>query len=113
MDLRVDVWVARDGAVHSVLLKDLSSVGARISTPVRFARRDVLSLIIETDRGEKARPVCSVASVRPLPGELHCDYGLKFTAPRPPEIEIIEKFVARQLLVRNAGADAFKIARVR
>jgi hypothetical protein len=113
MDLRINVRVARDGAIHSVFLEDLSSSGARISTPMKFSRSDVLSLIVETDKGERLHPVCRIASIRPRRGELHIDYGLKFVALKPGDAEAVRKYVARQLTQRTAGTTAFTSARFR
>ena len=108
---RVDVRLARDGVVHSVFLEDLSSSGARISTPVRFARNDVLSLRLTNDRGEKLEPICRIASIRPRRGELHIDYGVKFVGLSAGDTEKIRKHVARQQLLRTAGTTAFSLGR--
>jgi hypothetical protein len=109
--IRVDVRRARDGTVHSVLLEDLSSSGARISTPVRFARNDVVSLTLTNGRVEKMEPVCRIASIRPRRGELHIDYGLKFVALSAQDAENIRKLVSRQELLRAVGTTAFSLAR--
>jgi len=112
-DVRVDVRLARDGSVQSVLLEDLSSSGARVSTPARFARNDVLSLRLTNDRGEKIEPVCRIASIRPRRGELHIDYGLKFVALSAADAEKIRKHVAHQQSLRLAGTTAFSLAQER
>jgi hypothetical protein len=110
-DIRVDIRLARDGSVQSALLEDLSSSGARISTPIRYSRNDVLSLTLTNDRGEKIEPVCRIASIRPRRGELHIDYGLKFVALSADDTEKIRKQVARQQSLRTAGTTAFSLAR--
>ena len=110
---RVDVRLARDGAIHSVLLEDLSSSGARISTPTKFARNDVLTLRLTNDRGERIEPVCRIASIRPRRGELHIDYGIKFVSLEGVEAERLRKYVTRQQLLRSAGTTAFSLGRDR
>jgi len=112
-DQRVDVRLARDGAVHSVLLEDLSSSGARISTPVRFARNDALSLTLTNESGEKIELVCRIASIRPRRGELHIDYGLRFVGLSAVDAERIRKYVVRQQALRTAGTTAFSLGRNR
>ena len=109
-ELRVDVRVARDGAVHSVLLEDLSTTGARISTPVPLQKRDVLTLVLEQLRDGKIETICRVASIRPRRGELHVDYGLKFIGLRPADADAIRRYVASQQL-QAAGATAYRIRR--
>ena len=112
-DLRVDVRLARDGTIHAVLLEDLSSSGARISTPVHFARNDVLSLTLTTEGGEKIELVCRIASIRPRHGELHIDFGLRFVGLSAANAEKIRKHVLRQQSLRTAGTTAFSLARNR
>jgi len=111
--LRIDVRLARDGAVHSVLLEDLSSSGARISTPVRFSRNDVLSLTLTNAGGEKIDLVCRIVSIRPRRGELHIDFGLRFVGLRAGDAEKIRKHVVRQQALRDAGTTAFSLGQNR
>jgi len=45
IELRVEMRVARDGAMHTVLLEDLSAGGARLATPIRMTKSDVITLV--------------------------------------------------------------------
>ena len=113
MELRVDVRLARDGAVHSVLLEDISTGGARITTPLRLSKSDVITLVFIAPRNEKIELVCRIVSVRPLEGALHVDYGLKFVALKPAVAHVVRRLVARRQQLQATGAAAFTSARTR
>jgi hypothetical protein len=113
MDLRVNVRSARDGQIHSVYLEDLSTGGARISTPLRLAKSDTLGLVLEPQIGSKVEVLCRIVSIRPRRGELHIDYGLKFVSLRSGEADAIRSYVAGQQRNRMAGSPAFISSRSR
>ncbi|HEY7992746.1 MAG TPA: PilZ domain-containing protein, partial [Candidatus Eremiobacteraceae bacterium] len=94
VEVRVDARLARDGAVHSVLLEDLAAGGARISTPMRLSKSDVLTIIVETAYGVKIQAVCRIVSIRPRHGQLHIDYGVRFVGLREQDAEALRRYVA-------------------
>ena len=112
-ELRVNVRLARDGVVHSVLLSDLSTGGARITTPLRLSKNDVLTLMFEPSHGAKIEIVSRIVSVRPRQGELHLDYGLNFVALKRNDGDAIRRFVLRHQQLQMGGATAFSAARAR
>jgi PilZ domain-containing protein len=111
MELRVNVRLARDGAVHSVLLEDISTGGAKISTPLRLSRSDVLTLVFDAPRNERLEMICRIISIRPRPGELHLDYGLKFVSLKPEIADAVRRLVARRQQLQSPGVAAFTNAR--
>ena len=113
IELRVDARLARDGAVHSVLLEDLSAGGARISTPMKLTKSDVLTIIVETAFGVKVQAVCRIISIRPRQGQLHIDYGVKFVGLREVDAETLRRYVASQIRLKSDGTVAYSSARFR
>jgi c-di-GMP-binding flagellar brake protein YcgR len=113
IELRVDARLARDGAIHSVLLEDLSAGGARLSTPMRLTKSDVLTIIVETSYGVKVQAVCRIVSVRPRQGQLHIDYGVKFVGLREVDAETLRRYVASQIRLKSDGTVAYSSARFR
>ena len=113
VEVRVDARLARDGAVHSVLLEDLAAGGARISTPMRLSKSDVLTIIVETAYGVKIQAVCRIVSIRPRQGQLHIDYGVRFVGLRELDAEALRRYVAAQLRLKADGGTAYSSARFR
>jgi len=113
VEVRVDARLARDGAVHSVLLEDLAAGGARISTPMRLSKSDVLTIIVETAYGVKIQAVCRIVSTRPRQGQLHIDYGVRFVGLREQDAEALRRYVAAQLRLKADGGTAYSSARFR
>jgi c-di-GMP-binding flagellar brake protein YcgR len=113
VEVRVDARLARDGAVHSVLLEDLAAGGARISTPMRLSKSDVLTIIVETAYGVKIQAVCRIVSIRPRQGQLHIDYGVRFVGLREQDAEALRRYVAAQLRLKADGGTAYSSARFR
>lgn len=113
VEVRVDARLARDGAVHSVLLEDLAAGGARISTPMRLSKSDVLTIIVETAYGVKIQAVCRIVSIRPRQGQLHIDYGVRFVGLREQDAEALRRYVAAQLRLKAEGGVAYSSARFR
>lgn len=113
IELRVDARLARDGAVHSVLLEDLAAGGARISTPMKLTKSDVLTIIVETAFGVKVQAVCRIVSIRPRQGQLHIDYGVKFVGLREVDAETLRRYVASQIRLKSDGTVAYSSARFR
>ena len=113
VEVRVDARLARDGAVHSVLLEDLSAGGARISTPMKLTKSDVLTIVVETAFGVKIQAVCRIISVRPRQGQLHIDYGVRFVGLREQDAEALRRYVAAQLRLKAEGGTAYSSARFR
>lgn len=113
IELRVDARLARDGAMHSVLLEDLSAGGARISTPMKLTKSDVLTIIVQTAYGVKVQAVCRIVSIRPRSGQLHIDYGVKFVGLRDVDAETLRRYVASQLRLKSDGTVAYSSARFR
>lgn len=113
VEVRVDARLARDGATHSVLLEDLSAGGARISTPLKLAKSDVLTIIVETAYGVKVQAVCRIVTIRPRTGALHIDYGVKFVGLREVDAETLRRYVASQIRLKSDGTVAYSSARFR
>lgn len=113
IELRVDARLARDGAMHSVLLEDLSAGGARIATPLKLTKSDVLTIIVQTAYGVKVQAVCRIVSIRPRAGQLHIDYGVKFVGLREVDAETLRRYVASQIRLKSDGTVAYSSARFR
>jgi len=113
IELRVEMRVARDGAMHTVLLEDLSAGGARLATPIRMTKSDVITLVVETSFGVKVQAICRIVSIRPRPGALHIDYGVRFVGLREADAEALRRYVATELRQRSEGTVAFSSARFR
>ena len=113
VEVRVDARLARDGATHSILLEDLSAGGARISTPIKLTKSDVLTILVETAFGVKIQAVCRIVSIRPRSGQLHIDYGVRFVGLREQDAEALRRYVAAQLRLKSDGAVAYSSARFR
>lgn len=113
IEVRVDARLARDGAIHSVLLEDLSAGGARISTPMRLSKSDVLTIVVETAYGVKIQAVCRIVSIRPRQGQLHIDYGVRFVGLREQDAEALRRYVAAQLRQKAEGGTTYSSARFR
>lgn len=97
----------KDGSAAAVILADLSFGGARIATPLRLGKNEELTLIINAGRHQPFEVGCKVVTVRPHAGRLHFDYGVKFIAVKPGEIERLRKFVSQRDDARKAGVSAF------
>ena len=113
VEVRVDARLARDGAVHSVLLEDLSAGGARISSPMKLTKSDVLTIVVETAYGVKIQAVCRIVSIRPRQGQLHVDYGVRFVGLREQDAEALRRYVAAQLRLKAEGGTTYSSARFR
>ena len=100
---RAEMHRAKDGSAQSVILVDLSHGGARISTPLKLTRDEALTLIINAGRHQPFEVGCRVVVVRPRHGRLHYDYGLKFVAVKPGEIQRLRTFVAKHDDARKSG----------
>jgi len=107
MEERAEMHRAKDGSAQSVILADLSFGGARIATPLKIAKNEDLTLIINAGRHRPFEVGCKVVTVRPRIGKLHHDYGVKFVAIKPGEVERLRKFVVERDDARKAGVAAF------
>lgn len=100
--LRVRLRVGAEGPMHSVLLEDLSTGGARISTPQRLPRGKHYLLMIDRDGEPSIAAPCTIVSERKRAGQLHVDYGLAFTDLAPAALEKLQRLVDK---FRSFGAD--------
>jgi c-di-GMP-binding flagellar brake protein YcgR len=107
MEERAEMHRLKDGTAGSVILADLSGGGACIATPLKLAKGEGLTLIVNAGRHRPFEVGCRVVSVRPRKGKLHFDYGVKFVAVKPGEIERLRKFVAERDDARKSGVAAF------
>ena len=107
IELRVRLRAGTDGELHSVLLHDLSTGGARISTPQKLRSGKRYVLMIDSD-GESIAAPCKIVSERRHRSELHVDYGLAFVGLSAASSEklqrLIDKF--RSLTPGNAAFSA-------
>ena len=104
MEEHAELRRVKDGSAHTVIIGDLSSGGARIATPQRMSEGEDLTLIISAGRRQQFEVGCEIVSVRPREGRLHYDYGVKFVAFHPGDIEQLREFVASRGDARKAGA---------
>jgi hypothetical protein len=107
MEERAEMHRIKDGSAQSVILADLSYGGARIATPLKLAKNEELTLIINAGRHKPFEVGCKIVAVRPRVGRLHFDYGVKFVAIKPGEVERLRKFVVERDDARKAGVAAF------
>jgi c-di-GMP-binding flagellar brake protein YcgR len=107
MEERAEMHRLKDGTAQSVILADLSYGGARIATPLKLAKNEELTLIVNAGRHKPFEVGCKVVAVRPRVGRLHFDYGVKFVAIKPGEVERLRKFVGERDDARKAGVMAF------
>jgi c-di-GMP-binding flagellar brake protein YcgR len=94
----------KDGSSHTIILGDLSAGGARLATPQRMSEGEDLTLTINAGRKQQFEVGCVIVSVRPRHGRLHFDYGVKFVAFHPGELERLREFVTSRGDARKAGA---------
>lgn len=111
MEERAEMHRIKDGSAQAVILADLSPGGARIATPLRLAKNEELTLIINAGRRQPFEVGCNIVRVRPRTGRLHYDYGVKFVAIKPGEVERLRKFVADHDDARKMSVEAFSNAR--
>lgn len=102
----------KDGSAQAVILADLSPGGARIATPLKLGKNEELTLIINAGRRQPFEVGCNVVVVRPRVGRLHYDYGVKFVAIRPGEVERLRKFVAERDDARKTSGTPFSSTRM-
>jgi hypothetical protein len=107
MEERAEMHRHKDGSAQSVILADLSYGGARIATPLKLAKNEELTLIINAGRHRPFEVGCRVITVRPRVGRLHFDYGVKFVAIKPGEGERLRTFVVERDDARKTGVAAF------
>ena len=100
--LRVRLRVGADGPMHSVLLEDLSTGGARISTPQRLPCGRHYLLMIDRDGEPSIAAPCTIVSERKRAGQLHVDYGLAFCDLGPSSLEKLQSLVDK---FRSSRAD--------
>lgn len=92
---RADLHRSKDGTKSTVIIADLSPGGARISTPLRFAPGEDLTITIAAGRSAPFTLGCHVVFARSQKyGRIHHDYGVKFVRMRPGDLERLRGFVA-------------------
>jgi c-di-GMP-binding flagellar brake protein YcgR len=101
---------AKDGTSHSVIVVDLSQGGACIATPLKLAPNERLGLSISAGKSPFEFG-CQVVTVRERPGRLHFDYGVKFVAVKPGEIDRLRSFIAYRDDARKSRLGAFSNVR--
>jgi len=104
---RAEMQRVRDGSAQFVILENLSQGGARIATPSKLSKGEELTLVIDAGKHEAFRIGCCVVTSRRKSGRLHFEYGVKFVAVRPGEIERLRQFVSDRDDSRKAGNAAF------
>ena len=104
MEERADLHRSKDGTKHTVIISDLSSGGARISSELRFARGEDLTLTIAAGRAAPFTLGCHVVFGRTTSGRIHSDYGVQFVRVRPGDLERLSKFVASRDDARTVAA---------
>lgn len=101
---RAELRRVRDTEPEQVVLVDLSIGGARISTPLRLREGEDVTLVVDPSRRMPFTLGCLVIFSNRMLGKIHGDYGLKFTAVKPGDIERLRKFVAGRDDARRNGA---------
>ena len=109
VELRAQLRAGSAGELQSVFLEDLSTGGARVSTPLRLSRSARYTLIVDHIAQTQIAAPCRIVSSRPRPGELHIDYGLAFDALSPAALDKVRKLVDT-LQVSRTGSSAFSAA---
>ncbi len=94
MEERADLYRTKDASKHTVIVYDLSTGGARISSELRFAKGEDLTLTISAGRSASFTLGCSVIFARQKPGRIHSDYGVQFIRVKPGDLERLQTFVA-------------------
>lgn len=95
MEERADLHRTKDGLKSTVIVADLSSGGARLSTPERLAVGEDVTITISAGRSASFTLGCSVVFARAQrAGRIHNDYGVKFVRVRPGDLERLRGFVA-------------------
>ena len=103
MEERADLYRTKDASKHTVIVYDLSAGGARISSELRFANGEDLTLTISAGRSASFTLGCLVVFVRQKPGRIHSDYGVRFVRVRPGDLERLRTFVAARDDARHAA----------
>jgi PilZ domain len=104
MEERADLYRTKDATKHTVIVYDLSSGGACISSELRFAKGEDLTLTISAGRNASFTLGCSVIFARQKAGRIHSDYGVRFIRVRPGDLERLRAFVASHDDARHAAA---------
>jgi len=94
----------RDTQPEQVILVDLSTGGARISTPLKLGEGEEVTLVVDPGRRLPFTFGCAVIFANRMRGKIHAEYGLKFTAVKPGDIERLRAFVAGRDDARRSGA---------
>ncbi|HXW76056.1 MAG TPA: PilZ domain-containing protein [Candidatus Eremiobacteraceae bacterium] len=103
---RAEMHRTKDGSAGTVILGDLSTGGARIASTMRMSKGEDLTLIVNAGRHQPFEVGCRIVTVRPRKG-LHFDYGVKFVAVKPGEVERLRRFLQDRDDARRAGVEAF------
>jgi len=100
---RAEMHRVKDGSAQFVILEDLSYGGARIATPSRLGKGEQLTLIINAGKRQPFEVGCSIVTTLRKTGRLHFEYGVKFVAIKPGEMERLRKFVTERDDSRKSG----------
>lgn len=112
LEERADLHRSKDGTKGTVIVADLSSGGARLSTPLRLGVGEDLTITIASGRTASLTLGCSVVFARAQRGgRIHSDYGVKFVRVKPGDLEKLRGFVAARDDAR-LGAAPFHMKRV-
>jgi len=94
MEERADLYRTKDASTHTAIVYNLSGGGACISSELRFAVGEDLTLTISAGRSASFTLGCTVIFARQKPGRIHGDYGVKFVRVRQGDLERLRTFVA-------------------
>jgi PilZ domain-containing protein len=95
LEERADLERSKDGTKSTVIVADLSSGGARLSTPMRLAVGEDLTITIAAGRTASFTLGCSVIfALAQRSRRIHNDYGVKFVRIKPGDLERLRGFVA-------------------
>jgi len=103
MEESAEMHRLKDGTAQFVILENLSYGGAKIATTSKLGKGEQLTLIINAGKRQPFEVGCAVVTTLHKAGRIHRQYGVKFVAIKPGEIERLRRFVSERDDSRKSG----------